>query len=508
MSTSDIIPYEDKALSINEEFPVIAEGATCVCTLAHVDGCLMFRKTLKPEFIDKDIYRTAFKKEFEAGSKIENPNIVGYNKLVCEADDVSLYLDYIEGFTLKDALETEPEWFADPDNLYRFLKQLLCGMRCLHEHQLVHLDLNTSNIMLTKVNHDVKIIDLGYCYSSSYPSAVGTTSDFGAPELFEDINSVDSRADIYSFGKIVQGLCDVIKPRYKGKALNRLLAIVKRCSMPAASDRYMSVEVVEKELAKAFSSSPHRLLMGGVRSVALVCLALVVCWLIWKEFGDSGATDVLSSNTQTIIPKETLGHTTHADSVKVLDTTMVEESLVDTASQDNGHVRNPKHSFPFPAVVDDRNRIYAKILSTDDLSKISLVLKMVCNADMFGWQINVVLPDSTCDFLMENAEYHRLISKNYSKGGKRRYILGAKFGDHSILSRASDNDDDAVKKGEDDIVVTYFDGSKLPDGKYTVRLYDGIITPCEENLTHFITDEIILNFKISNGAVKSQNKFF
>lgn len=502
MIVSTLIPYDDRSLESVGEIPVIAEGSTCVCTLAHVDGCLMFRKALRKEFVDKEVFRTSFRKEFEVGRKIDSPFVVKYNKFVCETDDASLYMDYVEGNTLEEALHNEPEWFANPKNLYKCLNQLLCGLRCLHEQQLVHLDLSVSNIMLTKVNHDVKIIDLGYCYSSAYPSAMGTTTGFCAPELFENNKNIDARADIYSFGKIVQYICKMIKSSCKSSVINRLKVVAERCCKQNAGDRYMSVADVEKALGH---KSSHKLFWRVIFSI-LVCFCLFLSFWLTRNSNIEKHTETLSGDTcHEQMPN---GSTTHAvNDDNVTDVVTAETISSEALPEDTVRMRKPKHSFPFPAVVDDRNRIYAKIGSTDDLSKIPLFLKMVCNVDMADWQINVVLPDSVCSFLMENDEYNRLISKNIRRGGKVRYVVLIPYSKHSVLSRVCDFDD-GITKGEDDVVVTYFDGSKLSDGKYTVRLYDGIVNPYGEDPTRFITDEIILTFKISNGAVIGQNRFF
>lgn len=47
------------------------------------------------------------------------------------------------------------------DKLKEILKQALIGLKCMHEHNMVHLDIKPDNLLMK--NGEVKVADLGLC---------------------------------------------------------------------------------------------------------------------------------------------------------------------------------------------------------------------------------------------------------------------------------------------------------------------------------------------------------
>ena len=84
--------------------------------------------------------------------------------------------------------------------------QLLSALEYLHNKQITHRDLKPENIMITNNSCNVKIIDFGLADAdnfSFYKKAIGT-SIYMAPEMLKNDYVLDSRSDLYSFGKIMQ----------------------------------------------------------------------------------------------------------------------------------------------------------------------------------------------------------------------------------------------------------------------------------------------------------------
>ena len=84
--------------------------------------------------------------------------------------------------TLSQFVKHHPDYFRNRKNADRFLLQLLSVVGYLHEHQVVHLDLKPDNILITRIDHDVVLVDLGYCYTDSYIDTKGRTDKYAAPE--------------------------------------------------------------------------------------------------------------------------------------------------------------------------------------------------------------------------------------------------------------------------------------------------------------------------------------
>jgi len=210
---------------------------------------------LKAELAGDIRYQEALRKEFETGYRLEHPNLVRYISL----DSDSILMEYVDGQSLSQCLATDPDYFSKRKNADKFFRQLLDAVSYLHSHQVLHLDLKPDNILLTRINGDVKLIDLGCCYTDSFPDTTGHTDAFAAPEQLTG-RVVDVRTDIYAIGKILECLPDHI-------ISNKVIA---RCTAEHPSDRYQSVEEILHDVS-------HRRRYWPVLAVLLsICVVLAV----------------------------------------------------------------------------------------------------------------------------------------------------------------------------------------------------------------------------------------
>ena len=205
------------------------QGATCDTFRVKLYGKLHFLKRLKPEFAVDIRYQEAIRKEFETGYQLEHPNLVRYISF----DENSILMEYVDGETLAQRLAKNPDYFSDQKHTDKFVLQLLSALQYLHSHQVLHLDLKPDNILLTRINSDVKLVDLGFCRTDAYVDTQGYTSGFAAPEQLSG-GAVDVRTDIYAFGKILEHL-----PNHS--LYNKVIA---RCTAENPSGRYQSVDEV------------------------------------------------------------------------------------------------------------------------------------------------------------------------------------------------------------------------------------------------------------------------
>lgn len=238
-------------------------GATCDTFRVKLYGKLHFLKCLKTEFTGDIRYQEALRKEFETGYRLEHPNLVRYLSL----DDNSILMEYVDGETLTQRLASHPEYFKSRKNTQKFVRQLLDVLGYLHHHQVLHLDLKPDNILLTRINDDVKLIDLGFCYTDSFPDTTGRTDSYAAPEQipsFEkdgqrEVADFDVRTDLYAFGKILEQLPD-------HHQYNKVIA---RCTAENPSDRFQTVE----ELQRALRPLSHLI---GLAIAVILAIALAL----------------------------------------------------------------------------------------------------------------------------------------------------------------------------------------------------------------------------------------
>ena len=203
-----------------------SQGATCDTFRVKLYGKLHFQKRLKAEYAGDIRYQEALRKEFETGYRLEHPNLVRYLSL----DEDSILMEYVDGETLSERLVRNPDYFNEQKHTEKFVRQLLSALQYLHSHQVLHLDLKPDNILLTHINDDVKLIDLGFCYTDAFVDTQGHTNAFAAPEQKAG-GEVDVRSDIYAFGKILELLPD--HSLYNN--------VIVRCTADRPEDRYQSV---------------------------------------------------------------------------------------------------------------------------------------------------------------------------------------------------------------------------------------------------------------------------
>lgn len=218
--------------------PVSSAGHTCNCFRKVEDGKTTFVKVLRSDIEADANYRNLFRKEYELGSNLDNPYIVRYLNFTDNGPDCCIEMEYVEGDTLKERLAYNPEYFADSKNVMKFLQQLLEGLHYLHSQQIVHLDLKPDNIMLTRVNNDVRILDLGFSYSGSYQTSIGRNPAFAAPEQLDGSADVDARTDIYAVGKLLELICSNTRLSYSSLFFKR---IMHRCMQANKADRFQSI---------------------------------------------------------------------------------------------------------------------------------------------------------------------------------------------------------------------------------------------------------------------------
>ena len=230
------------------------------------DGEYFFLKSLRPEYMQQTFCHEVLQKEYALGSSLNCDYIVRYRELIDTPNECSVLMDYVNGMTLDEFVSKHPGYFSQANNLRKFLSQLCQALHELHSHQALHLDLKPSNIMLTNVNHDVRLIDLGCSYMDARPDLMGQTAAYAAPEQKDGSYDVDARTDIYSLGKILEGLSPQ-QPFYR--------KIMARCLKERKEERFQSVEELLTLLDEHNAG-------GGRKWFLLVLLFVIVAFISWQ----------------------------------------------------------------------------------------------------------------------------------------------------------------------------------------------------------------------------------
>lgn len=152
-------------------------------SVVTIDGKKIFKKQLNPENKDNLLHRMAMYKEFETGNKIDSPYIVKYTGINEDENGMYVLMEHINGMNIAEKINTEPEYFHNHRHTEKMLHQLLEALKTLHKHNIAYLDLKPENVMLTQISNDVKLTDLGGCFTDTNDYTAERTNKFAAPEL-------------------------------------------------------------------------------------------------------------------------------------------------------------------------------------------------------------------------------------------------------------------------------------------------------------------------------------
>ncbi|KAA0710201.1 Death-associated protein kinase 2 [Triplophysa tibetana] len=131
--------------------------------------------------------RKSVEKEVEILQSLQHQNIMGLKDVFESKAEVVLIIELIKGGELFDFI-AEKENLTETEAI-EFMKQILEGVKYMHQKNIGHFDLKPENIMLLDKhasNADIKIIDFGmaqrFIQGEEYRS-LGGTPQYIAPEI-------------------------------------------------------------------------------------------------------------------------------------------------------------------------------------------------------------------------------------------------------------------------------------------------------------------------------------
>ena len=194
-------------------------------------------------------------REYEMSIGKSHPHIV--NIFTYEKDTVvgeGIVMEYVDGRTLADFLAEKPSL----DMRRRVFTQLLQAVGYIHRCGLVHNDIKPDNILVTRTDNDVKLIDFGLaendaCYLAR---SLGCTRAYASPELLSQKQDIDARSDIYSLGAIMKEIFG-----------NRYSRIASRCLSVEPEKRYSNAE--ELLTAIKHRNTPLYIILSVVAAVVM-----------------------------------------------------------------------------------------------------------------------------------------------------------------------------------------------------------------------------------------------
>jgi serine/threonine protein kinase len=150
--------------------------------------------------------RKRFVIEAKAAAALNHPNIATIHAIEEADGEIFIVMEYIDGHELKNivgALHAEP---LPIDDIINYATQIAEGLQAAHKKGIVHRDIKSSNIMITR-DGKVKIMDFGLAkvgqgiQLTREKSTLGTAAYMSPEQAHGD--EVDYRSDIWSFGVVL-----------------------------------------------------------------------------------------------------------------------------------------------------------------------------------------------------------------------------------------------------------------------------------------------------------------
>lgn len=223
-----------------------------------------------------ELYRLGLKNFFEEGrslAQIAHPAVVSVLNFFRENETVYLVMNYLEGASLQEFIITAreqklPKVFRE-STIRSLFDEILRGLRIVHQHKMLHLDIKPSNIFITDDNRAV-LLDFGA--AREVLSKDGRfvrpmyTPGFAAPEMYRRDAAMGPWTDIYALGACLYACMHGFPPadvpqrlekdrlpldlaRLRGVYSDKLIEVVEWCMSLDALSRPQSVFALQKALS-------------------------------------------------------------------------------------------------------------------------------------------------------------------------------------------------------------------------------------------------------------------
>ncbi|XP_072317974.1 serine/threonine-protein kinase Nek4 [Eucyclogobius newberryi] len=209
---------------------------------------LVKRKTDRKQYVIKKLNlktssrreRRSAEQEAQLLSQLRHPNIVTYRES-WEGDDCLLFIvmGFCEGGDLYHRLKQQKGELLPERQVVEWFVQIAMALQYLHERNVLHRDLKTQNIFLTKTNI-IKVGDLGIARvlenQNDMASTLIGTPYYMSPELFSN-KPYNHKSDVWALGCCVYEM-STLRHAFNAKDMNSLVYRIVEGKLPQMPSRY------------------------------------------------------------------------------------------------------------------------------------------------------------------------------------------------------------------------------------------------------------------------------
>ena len=185
--------------------------------------------------------RQSILNEIKVLAMLHHPNVTEYYENFLQDKAMVIVMEYAAGGTLYDLLDTKARagQHLEEEEVAHLFAQIVLAMQYVHQNQILHRDIKSQNIFLTRSLDHVKIGDFGISKilsSKSKALTVVGTPCYISPELCEG-RPYNTKSDIWSLGCILYELC-ACKRAFEAPTLPALVMKIIRGVTPPLPAQY------------------------------------------------------------------------------------------------------------------------------------------------------------------------------------------------------------------------------------------------------------------------------
>ena len=161
-------------------------------------------KILHGNFAEDEDFVLRFRHEAQSAGKLTHPNIVGIYDVGCDGDIHYIVMEYVEGQTLKQYIQSHPS--IPIDAAVRIAIDIGNALEEAHDNGIIHCDIKPHNILLTG-DGKVKVTDFGIARAINSSTVIDKQSILGSVHYLSPEQAagdkITEKTDIYSLGIVL-----------------------------------------------------------------------------------------------------------------------------------------------------------------------------------------------------------------------------------------------------------------------------------------------------------------
>ncbi|XP_006877005.1 PREDICTED: serine/threonine-protein kinase Nek5 [Chrysochloris asiatica] len=201
--------------------------------------------------------KEASRKEVTLLAKMKHPNIVTFFSSFQEKNNLFIVMEYCDGGDLMKRISRQRGVLFSEDQILGWFVQISLGLKHIHDRKILHRDIKSQNVFLSKNGMVAKLGDFGIARALNNSmelarTCVGTPY-YLSPEICQN-KPYNNKTDIWSLGCVLYELCTLKHP-FEGSNLHQLVLKICQARFAPISPKFS--RDLQSLMSQLFKISPR-----------------------------------------------------------------------------------------------------------------------------------------------------------------------------------------------------------------------------------------------------------